>query len=169
MLDFLLRRHAKDPTYYGDLALIEEIRADLRRAKQSRWDILARYRSAGKNLSTAKELVGHGGWERWLEINFSLSDRTARRYMEFSITDAASDLDEEEKNWRGICGHGGKKKTDDDDDDEGSDRYKTYELVFEPDQYANFETMVNALIGDAMGPSLAVYLAVEKMFKELPV
>jgi hypothetical protein len=35
----------------------------------------------GKRLIDAKEQVGHGNWERWLEANFEFTDRTAQRFM----------------------------------------------------------------------------------------
>ena len=38
----------------------------------------------GKRLIQAKELVPHGDWQNWLQDNFSLTDRTARRFMQIS-------------------------------------------------------------------------------------
>lgn len=42
------------------------------------------YRRAGEMLNEAKEQVGHGGWGRWLAKNFDLTDRTARKYMQWA-------------------------------------------------------------------------------------
>jgi len=36
---------------------------------------------AGKLLIEAKKLCEHGRWNQWLDENFEMSDRTARRYM----------------------------------------------------------------------------------------
>ena len=51
----------------------------------------------GKRLMQAKKMLKHGEWEKWLERNFELSDRTARRYMaiaeKFGKTDTVSEID----------------------------------------------------------------------------
>jgi hypothetical protein len=36
---------------------------------------------AGELLKQAKEKVGHGDWELWMESNLQFSKQTARRYM----------------------------------------------------------------------------------------
>ncbi len=36
---------------------------------------------AGEHLAAAKELVGHGGWAKWVERNCGFSYRTARSYI----------------------------------------------------------------------------------------
>lgn len=36
----------------------------------------------GKRLIAAKEIVGHGNWNKWLEDNFNLKERSARNFME---------------------------------------------------------------------------------------
>lgn len=38
----------------------------------------------GKRLKEAKELVGHGGWEKWCSENLGYSQRKAQRFMEIS-------------------------------------------------------------------------------------
>ena len=38
----------------------------------------------GKRLIQAKKLLHHGEWANWLKNNFSLTDRTARRFMQIS-------------------------------------------------------------------------------------
>lgn len=38
----------------------------------------------GKRLIAAKSLVAHGQWQVWLNDNFSLTERTARRFMQIS-------------------------------------------------------------------------------------
>lgn len=38
----------------------------------------------GQDLIAAKELVGHGQFEKWLANNFDLSDQTARRFIHVS-------------------------------------------------------------------------------------
>ena len=35
----------------------------------------------GKRLIQAKSLVQHGHWQHWLELNFQLSQETARKFM----------------------------------------------------------------------------------------
>jgi len=42
---------------------------------------LEHYRQAGEMLLEAREQVQHGRWGSWLSKNFSLSDKTAWRYM----------------------------------------------------------------------------------------
>jgi hypothetical protein len=42
------------------------------------------YLRAGQMLIEAKDLVGYGGWGRWLKKNFDLSDRTASTYMRWA-------------------------------------------------------------------------------------
>ena len=36
----------------------------------------------GKRLIQAKSLVNHGHWQDWLQNNFDLTERTARRFMQ---------------------------------------------------------------------------------------
>lgn len=36
----------------------------------------------GQNLEAIKESIPHGEWAAWLEAEFEMSDRTARRYMQ---------------------------------------------------------------------------------------
>lgn len=40
------------------------------------------YRKAGEMLLEAKEQVGHGEWQGWIDRNFHLSATSARRYMQ---------------------------------------------------------------------------------------
>src|SRR5262245_31627570 len=82
--------------------LADGIKADLGAAKQSRGDMLLRYRSAGEKLIQAKQLVDHGEWGKWLTENFALKERQAQRYMDFakSKTDVTTDLEKAEKEWR---------------------------------------------------------------------
>ncbi len=50
----------------------------------------------GKRLIAAKELVAHGDWQNWLEVNFNLTERTAQNFMRiaerFGKTKLISDL-----------------------------------------------------------------------------
>jgi hypothetical protein len=85
--------------------LATEIKADLRAAKESRWEELGRFRAAGEKLRRARVVCPHGEWEDWLRENFEMSDKTARRYIQFAETDVTSDLEEREKLWRRINGN----------------------------------------------------------------
>jgi hypothetical protein len=40
--------------------------------------------TAGQKLKEAKELVGFGGWMKWVEVHFTFPDRTARLYMQLA-------------------------------------------------------------------------------------
>lgn len=42
------------------------------------------YRKAGEMLLEAKEQVGHGEWQAWVERHFTLSAATARHYMKLA-------------------------------------------------------------------------------------
>jgi hypothetical protein len=42
---------------------------------------LAHAIAAGKALKAAKDLVGHGGWLRWVEENCEFGEREAQNYM----------------------------------------------------------------------------------------
>jgi hypothetical protein len=49
----------------------------------------------GRRLTECQEIVGHGGWTAWLDINFSWSDRTALNFMrvfELSKSEIISDF-----------------------------------------------------------------------------
>src|SRR3954449_146706 len=63
----------------GDLA--DRINAAHREVEQAMRDAVARAVAVGELLAEAKALVGHGGWEEWIEANCTVSARTARAYM----------------------------------------------------------------------------------------
>jgi hypothetical protein len=49
----------------------------------------------GRRLTECQEIVGHGSWAAWLEVNFSWSDRTALNFMrvfELSKSEIISDF-----------------------------------------------------------------------------
>src|SRR5262245_35807450 len=58
--------------------LIPLIQRDLKDAMSAG---LPHYLAAGEKLLEARPQLTHGSWGRWLNRNFSLSERTARRYM----------------------------------------------------------------------------------------
>lgn len=58
-------------------SLTAEIKMYLHIANQSIIEV-------GKRLIQAKEMLPHGEWQAWLKNNFSLTDRTARRFMQIS-------------------------------------------------------------------------------------
>lgn len=47
----------------------------------------------GKRLAQAKALVPHGEWGNWLESNFSLTDRTARNFMQCAERFGKTEID----------------------------------------------------------------------------
>src|SRR3954451_19235768 len=61
--------------------LAERINAAPREVEQAMRDAVARAVVVGELLAEAKALVGHGGWEEWIEANCTVSARTARAYM----------------------------------------------------------------------------------------
>jgi hypothetical protein len=83
---------------------------------------LDHYRAARKALLRAKEICGHGGWLRWLAENCPrISDRQARRYMELAKSDVTTDLplEEQEAEWRRICGNAPREEPDDEEGGDG--------------------------------------------------
>lgn len=69
--------------------LVSEIKFFENQAVVSYWEI-------GKRLSKAKEQVGHGNWENWVDENLGYSKQTTRRliqvYGEYSNRSTLSDL-----------------------------------------------------------------------------
>lgn len=69
--------------------IVSEIKFFENQAVVSYWEI-------GKRLSQAKEQVGHGNWENWIDENLGYSKQTARRliqvYVEYSNRSMLSDL-----------------------------------------------------------------------------
>ena len=69
--------------------LVSEIKFFENQAVVSYWEI-------GKRLSQAKEQIGHGNWENWVDKNLGYTPRTARRlmkvYTEYSNRTALTDL-----------------------------------------------------------------------------
>lgn len=69
--------------------IVSEIKFFENQAVVSYWEI-------GKRLSLAKEQVGHGNWENWVDENLGYTARTARRlmkvYTEYSNRTALTDL-----------------------------------------------------------------------------
>ena len=69
--------------------LVSEIKFFENQAVVSYWEI-------GKRLKQAKEQVGHGNWENWVDENLGYTPRTARRlmkvYTEYSNRTALTDL-----------------------------------------------------------------------------
>jgi hypothetical protein len=87
------------------VALAGEINAAHEAREKARRKGLEHYRRAGEKLLQAKEQVGHGNWLKWVKESLKFSDRKARRYMEWAKTDAASDLEVQEAEWRRVSGH----------------------------------------------------------------
>jgi hypothetical protein len=85
--------------------LARQVRDDLKAGEDAARDRLRRYRSAGLTLIRAKARCPHGEWGPWLAEHVTISDRHARRLMEFAKTDVTSDLEAEEAAWTRICGN----------------------------------------------------------------
>jgi hypothetical protein len=64
--------------------LVEQIKGDIVVMHECAFGAVRKAFNIGAGLCRAKELVKPGEWERWLRVNFKLSDRTARRYMQLA-------------------------------------------------------------------------------------
>ena len=90
--------------------LVTGIKSDLETARQSTMMALDHYHYAGDKLITAKELCPHGTWATWLKDNFSMTERTAERYILFAKSDVTtSDFNVRESLWRRINGNGSQR------------------------------------------------------------
>lgn len=72
---------AEDGTRVLSKADQKTLDALTRRLEKNLQDTVGHLVEIGRDLMQAKELVGHGGFEKWLGVNFDLSDQTARRFM----------------------------------------------------------------------------------------
>jgi hypothetical protein len=129
------------------------------------------FREAGNYLLKAKEQLKHGEWLRWLKKNISFSQETASRYMRLAELGVTTDLKEQ---WRIISGNGEPKSKS--TPGGGSPKppspshLKPFMVQLQKKDYAAFVQMVNALTkAKKRNKAEVVYLAVETLFKELPV
>lgn len=77
-----------EPTWFDYEAVPAENRGEVLKIastiKAGRRRLLEDVVEIGSDLLRAKELVGHGNFARWLQFEFSWSERTARRFMELA-------------------------------------------------------------------------------------
>lgn len=65
-------------------ALADKIKGHLKAIDEAMRSSIMRAVELGELLSRAKAEIGHGDWGRWLELNCSLNERTAQRYMKLA-------------------------------------------------------------------------------------
>jgi hypothetical protein len=77
-----LNRERSEPVTLADLG--KKIKSEHEALASSIANIVPRAISIGENLNSAKKIVAHGGFLKWVSLNCAMTNKTAERYMKLA-------------------------------------------------------------------------------------